>query len=402
MQLGTEKTQGLDDDTVQLVQGHLIALHSCGSEECHGALGTLVVEEFEARDKTLSSSKLADIISSMKGFYLVPPFNRWWVTAVAPGIPPDTQPGESQNNNTQRSAVINKRQSREHLLNTGIPQMLTLDGAYFEDTEMCLEPKGYASHALSLAYTIITEEKYKVKVPKGSTAKGAPYPEGTRFYFNANGFFERSFHGKEVNKRIKLYEKGLVGDIAGCTSVKVFIDWFLSFNCCEKVGEYIHCNCEEYANRMQCPHEVSAKEIDGQIVCADKLEELPKNKPAGRPRKAVKALEFQPKDIQYGSKPTLRGTGAKARNKKCGTTSTGIEHIGKRIALHFPGHVDNNHPNGIWVGKVTNVTRGHDDSLCFWVFFRTGEALHPLDSHELEQASALERLHSALEARGGE
>ena len=66
MQLGTEKTKGLDDDTIQLVQGHLIALHRCGSEECHGALGALVVEEFEARDKTLSSSKLADIISSMK------------------------------------------------------------------------------------------------------------------------------------------------------------------------------------------------------------------------------------------------------------------------------------------------------------------------------------------------
>jgi hypothetical protein len=28
---------------------------------------------------------------------------------------------------------------------------------------------------------------------------------------------------------------------------------------------------------------------------------------AGRPRNAVKALEFQPKDIQCGSKPTLRG-----------------------------------------------------------------------------------------------
>jgi hypothetical protein len=75
-----------------------------------------------------------------------------------------------------------------------------------------------------------------VQVPKGSTAKGAPYPEGTCFYFNANGFFERSFHGKEINKRIKLYEKGLVGDTAGCTSVKEFIDWFLSFNRCEKVS----------------------------------------------------------------------------------------------------------------------------------------------------------------------
>ena len=75
-----------------------------------------------------------------------------------------------------------------------------------------------------------------VQVPKGSTAKGAPYPEGTRFYFNANGFFERSFHGKEVNKRIKLYEKGLVGDTAGCTSVKEFIDWFSSYNRCEKVS----------------------------------------------------------------------------------------------------------------------------------------------------------------------
>jgi hypothetical protein len=70
MQLGTEKTKGLDDDTVQLVQGHLIALHWCGSEECHGALGTLVVEEFEARVRMMSagsSSKLADIIRSMKG-----------------------------------------------------------------------------------------------------------------------------------------------------------------------------------------------------------------------------------------------------------------------------------------------------------------------------------------------
>ena len=89
-----------------------------------------------------------------------------------PGFPADSQPGESYNNDLQRSEVINKRQSRvrnnvsdwHHLADWwligassgGIPQMLKLDGAFNQNVTMTLEPTGYASQYLSKAYTILT------------------------------------------------------------------------------------------------------------------------------------------------------------------------------------------------------------------------------------------------------
>lgn len=64
------------------------------------------------------------------------------------------------------------------------------------------------------------------------------------------------------------------------------------------------------------------------------------------------------------------------------TSSSHISFHGPPHSSH-PGHVDNNHPNGIWVGKVTNVTRRDDDSLYFWVFFQEGYPLTHSPTHPL-------------------
>ena len=191
MQLGTEKTAGLDDETTAMVQRDLIYLHLCGSDRLHAALGVLVVRDWTERQNvaTVSKDRLLKITNSLKNFYLVPPFNKWYVTATGvPGVPADDQHGESYNNDLQRSAVIKKRQSKECLLTTGIPQMLIFDGGFFENVEMRLDPTGYASQFLCAAYTILSESKYQVRVPRGTLDKEAtPYPKGTRIYFNAAG-----------------------------------------------------------------------------------------------------------------------------------------------------------------------------------------------------------------------
>jgi hypothetical protein len=75
--LGTEKTRGLDEETTAMVQRDLLYLHVCGSEECHAALGELVIIELEEQqEKTIGPEKLKVIINSLKKTYLKAPFNR--------------------------------------------------------------------------------------------------------------------------------------------------------------------------------------------------------------------------------------------------------------------------------------------------------------------------------------
>ena len=69
----------------------------------------------------------------------------------------------------------------------------------------------------------------------------------------------------------------------------------------------------------------------------------------------------------------------------CPSHSVSLSHpmcLSHFVSISYAGHVDNNHPNGILVGKVINVTRRRDDSLYFWVFSRTRCSLtHSLTSH---------------------
>lgn len=294
-----------------MVQDGLSTLHLCGSAECHAALGSIVVCEWEARAKEISSPKLDEVALSLQNFYLQEPFNLWFVTATGvAGVAADTQHGESYNANVQRSNQLNKRQSKEHLLCTGIPKMLVLDGAYFEHVEMRLEPQGYATQNLARAYIITNENKYAIKVPKGARTVTAPYPAGSLFYFNSDGHFEASFaDGKAVDRRLKQYEAGLKGKVGDCNSVADFKERFLCLNRVEKVstsmGSQMQCNCEQYSQEKQCPHSCAAESIDGTLDIGSRLEHMPRNKTAGRPKKAVSALFKQPVDKQH--KPTLRG-----------------------------------------------------------------------------------------------
>jgi hypothetical protein len=60
-----------------MVQRDLLYLHLCGSEECHAALGELVIIELEEQqEKTIGPEKLKVIINSLKKTYLKAPFNR--------------------------------------------------------------------------------------------------------------------------------------------------------------------------------------------------------------------------------------------------------------------------------------------------------------------------------------
>jgi hypothetical protein len=309
--LGTEKTKGQDAETIMMVQDGLATMHLCGSAQCHGALGNLVVAEWEARAEEVSSAKLKEIANSLKTFYLKEPFNRWFATATGvAGIPADTQHGESANAKTQRSILINKRQSKEHLLRTGIPRILVLDGAHYENVKMELEPQGYATQNLARAHIITTEGKYAIRVPKKGNSVKAPYPEGTTYYFNSDGNFEASFKNeKAVNKRIKQYEDGLKGKIGDCNCVADFKEQFLGLNSVEKVstptGPQMQCKCKRYAQEKQCPHSCAAESLDGTLDTGSRLEHMPANKTAGRPKKTVGALMKQPLDKQH--KPTLRG-----------------------------------------------------------------------------------------------
>ena len=294
-----------------MVQDGLATMELCGSAECHGALGSLVVAEWEARAERISSTKLKEITRSLKNFYLKEPFNRWFVTATGvAGIPADTQHGESANAKTQRSILINKRQSKEHLLKTGIPRILVLDGAHYENAKMELEPQGYATQNLARAHIITTEGKYAIKVPKKAKTVKAPFLEGTTFYFNGDGNFEASFGNKAaVNKRIKQYEAGLEGEIGECNSVADFKERFLDLIRTEKVstptGPKMQCKCKRYAQEEQCPHSCASESLDGTLDTGSRLEHVPRNKTAGRPKKTVGALMKQPLDKQH--KPTLRG-----------------------------------------------------------------------------------------------
>ena len=133
---------------------------------------------------------------------------------------------------------------------------------------MCLEPKGnfccslaemcvcyvaeldVCSHALSLAYTIITEERYKVEVdctllikcnsmlfrnPRARLQRERHTQKVSIFIWTPMGSLSTPFMERKSTSTSSCTRKGLSGDIAGCTSVKEFIDWFISFKRFEKV-----------------------------------------------------------------------------------------------------------------------------------------------------------------------
>ena len=241
----------------------------------------LVVRDWTERQNVVVVPKLEGIISSMENFYLKPPFNRWWVTATGvPGVPPDSQNLESYNNDLQRSGVIKKGSSKEYFLATGLPEMLTFDGTFNQDLKMTLEPIGYASQFLSATYEIVTERKFMARVPRGTEDKHSkPYPEGTYLYFNAPGFSEGSFQTLGTKARLKDYEKGLLGETGGCTTVADFNQRFLCFNRVEKVAGSWHCNCKDLSQQKQCKDSIAAEDIDGKNSCGKKLETMPRNKP---------------------------------------------------------------------------------------------------------------------------
>jgi hypothetical protein len=118
---------------------------------------------------------------------------------------------------------------------------------------------------------------------------------------------------------------------------------------------------------------------------------------AGRPKNATSALQRQPEDIQHGDKsekPGLPGRGAKRDLKRkrssdgpTGPVPTGKKHISKLVAKYYAGHVDINHPKGIWIGKVVKAWHHADDaSLQYSIFFEDGWPLVTMSEDELEQA----------------
>ena len=67
----------------------------------------------------------------------------------------------------------------------------------------------------------------------------------------------------------------------------------------------MQCKCNRYAQEEQRPHSCASESLDGTLDTGSRLEHMPRNKTAGRPKKTVGALMKQPLDKQH--KPTLRG-----------------------------------------------------------------------------------------------
>ena len=269
-------------DVRDIVKGHLDILHRTRSKFQFATCAKLVEKEW----RLMGENELADTV---KAEYFTPPFDSWFSTASGiPGLVPSSNHIEAWNRGTKHDKNVRLRARLDTMLETEFDKLINADFT------------NLTSPIASFVAGVVPAELVHKAAAYDIKADILEYPLDSGVYYINKG---RVKGQKITEARIRKYEASLTEELElkGLTLAS-FEQSFMSLHKVVALkpphpGPFpFSCDCKGYYHKVVCSHILAVRELRGEVVLAEEVAPLPKNKRKGRPRKATPALVPQPND----------------------------------------------------------------------------------------------------------